>query len=181
MSSGAFQVGPETFVLVRTQAFDAEGESAGEAELMGFVAGMGQVLAKIENALDGHRAGDTVEVTVAARDAYGLRRTDRILEVERSDFPEDVSEGDRYEVENMEGEMMVFHVLEVQSDYVVVDTNHPLAGQDVRFSMKIEEVRPASVDEIEAAEAALHEALDAPDADIPHVSAASLIRGAAPR
>ena len=146
-----FQVGPQTFVTIRYQVFDAEGEVASVAEVMGFVFGMGGLLPEVERALDGRTTGDQLRVALSEKQAYGFRNPKRILEVDREDFPDDVAPGDRFEVENEHGGLLVLHVLDVQPEFVVVDTNHPLSGQAVEFSIEVMEVRPASEDEIAGA------------------------------
>lgn len=185
MNSATFQVGPQTFVVLRVQVFDAEGEPAGEPEVVPVVAGMGQMLPKVEAALDGRRAGERLELVLGLEDAYGPRNAQRIIEVDRGDFPEDVHPGDRFELENLEGDILVVHVLDVQPDCVVLDTNHPLAGQEVKFALEIQEVRPATPDEIAAAEAVLEEqdvSTNGENRDeIPHVRASRLIRGPSSR
>jgi FKBP-type peptidyl-prolyl cis-trans isomerase SlyD len=147
----AFQIGPQTFVTLSYHAFDAEGEVASEPEVLGYVFGMGGLLPEVERALDGRIAGDKLQVRLAENQAYGARNPKGILEVDREDFPEDVAAGDRFEVENEQGGVLVLHVLDVQADVVVVDTNHPLSGQEVSLSIEVLEVRPAEQEEIEAA------------------------------
>jgi FKBP-type peptidyl-prolyl cis-trans isomerase 2 len=70
--------------------------------------------------------------------------------------------------------MVLLRVLEVTPDSVILDRNHPLAGQKVRFDVEVLEVRPAEESEISAAEAALSVEGPAEQSLIP---AASLLRG----
>jgi len=177
----AYQVGPETFLTLKYQVFDAEGEAASEPEIVASLFGLGQLIPGVESALEGHSEGETVEVTLKPKDAFGERDPKSILEVDRGDFPDDVSPGDRFDVENEEGGLLVLHVLDVQDDLVVVDTNHPLADQEVKFSVEILEVRPASSEEISAFEAEMEEEGGALNPGVPLVSAESLIRGATKR
>ncbi|HSC86283.1 MAG TPA: hypothetical protein VLC09_03395 [Polyangiaceae bacterium] len=183
-----YQVGPETFVTVSTEVFDAEGESVGEAEVMAFVFGRGLLFPRVEQSLEGRTSGDVVEVSLAPRDAFGQRDPGGILEVSREEFPPDVEPGDRYEVENDEGGLLIVHVLDVGPETVHIDTNHPLAGQTVKLRIQVLEVRVATEEELAAAEGELAEAAEAqekaalgrPDgaeaAERPDVSVSSLIR-----
>lgn len=164
---------------------DAEGEVAAGPEVMAFVFGMGQVRPEIERAIEGLLTGARRDCSLGARRAFGVRDPARILTVDRSEFPEDVVEGDAYELENIHGEPVIAHVLGVTDDSVVLDTNHPLADQDVTFDLEILSVRPATGREIEAAEAELLES--APRDDEPAgeghggpelISVARLIQGA---
>jgi FKBP-type peptidyl-prolyl cis-trans isomerase SlyD len=150
-----YQVGPDTFISIDYSVFDAEGDVVADGSRLACVFGRGQLLPAIERALDGMVEGATRTLTLDARDAYGKRDPKAVLEVERSDFPDDVAPGDRFEVENDAGELLVLQVLDVGPDSVYVDTNHPLAGQDVRIELRVIEVRPATEAELQAADDAL--------------------------
>jgi FKBP-type peptidyl-prolyl cis-trans isomerase SlyD len=174
-----YQVGPETFLTLEVRVFDAEGEPASEPEILGVVFGMGGLLPGIDQALEGHLEGETVEVVLPAADAYGERKASAILEVDRAEFPDDVAVGDRFEVENEDGGILVVHILDVQDELVVMDTNHPLSDQEVKIQVQIREVRPATSEEISSAEAFLEEEISYSLAEVPDISPASLIRGGA--
>lgn len=152
-----FQVGPQTFITIRYQVFDAEGDAASVPEVLGYVFGMGGLLPAVERVLDGKVTGDHLRVRLTEQQAYGARNPRGILEVDRADFPDDVVPGDRFEVENEEGGILILHVLDVQADMVVVDTNHPLAGQAVEIAIEVMDVRPASDEEVEGALACLED------------------------
>jgi FKBP-type peptidyl-prolyl cis-trans isomerase SlyD len=83
-----------------------------------------------------------------------------VVEVDRSDFPPDVAPGDRFDAEGDDGRPVLLQVLDVTEDAVVLDGNHPLAGQRVRFEIAAHEVRPASAEELLAAEELLEGAPD---------------------
>ncbi len=150
-----YQVGPDTFISIDYSVFDAEGDLVADGNRLACVFGRGQLLPAIERALDGMAEGAKRTLTLAARDAYGKRDPKAVLEVDRSEFPDDVAPGDRFEVENDAGELLVLQVLDVGPDSVHVDTNHPLAGQDVRIELRVVEVRPATEAELQAADDAL--------------------------
>lgn len=171
-----FQVGPETFVSLSFQVFDAEGEAASEPEIIATVFGMGQLLPGLEQAIEGRRAGETVDLVLPPEQAFGKRDASRILEVSRDEFPDQISAGDRFEVENDQGGLLVIHVLDVQDDHVVIDTNHPLADQAARFLIDIQEVRPATTTELDAALALMEEDQAYLSAERPEISVAQLVR-----
>jgi len=174
-----FQVGPETFVTLGFQVFDAEGEPASAPEIIGTVFGMGGLLPAVDRAIEGKREGDRVEVILSPERAYGKRDPRAIVEVDRADFPSSVAPGDRFEMENDEGGLLVVHVLDVQGDVVVMDTNHPLAGQEIRVRLEIQEVRPATSEELAAAEMLLEEDSGAIFPEAAPISPERLIRGGA--
>ena len=108
-----------------------------------------------------------------------LRRTSAFARALRDEFPSDVAEGDVFDADEDDGPdapggKVLLRVLEVTPETVILDRNHPLAGQKVRFDVEVLEVRPAEEAEILAAEAAvLAEGAEEP-ALIP---VASLLRG----
>jgi len=156
-----FRVGPGTLVELAYDVFDADGERVGGSdggEPLSAVVGYGELMPAIERALDGLQGGASRTVTLAAKDAYGPRDASRVLEVDRDEFPADVAAGDRFEVETERGDRLVLRVLDVRDDAVVVDANHPLAGQRVRFELHVLEVRPATEHELREASARLEAA-----------------------
>lgn len=158
-----YQIGPDTYVILDFAVFDAEGDAVTSgAERLELVFGRGQLLPSLERALDGLSAGDRKAVTLRPRDAYGERDPKAILEVDRSEFPPEVAPGDRFEVENEAGAVLVLQVLDVGPETVHLDLNHPLAGQEIRIELAIVDVRPASAQELAEADAALEAEQDSP-------------------
>lgn len=160
-TTSGYQLGPGVWVRLRYAVFDADGEPVQSApEETGVVFGYGALLPGVEEALQGATAGSRRSVELEPEEAYGRRDPEKQLEVAREDFPSDVAPGDRFEVERDDGTLAVVSVLEVADESVVVDLNHPLAGQRVRFEVEVLEARAASSEELEIAEASL---LDPPD------------------
>jgi FKBP-type peptidyl-prolyl cis-trans isomerase 2 len=163
-----FQVGPDTLVEISCSVFDAEGEcvepSDGEATLA-FVVGYGQLPAKLENALFGALPGQSRRVRLSAREAFGPRDPEAIIEVDRAEFADDITPGDEFEAEHESGETVVLKVLEVNEEFVTLDTNHPLSGQAVELELFVHDVRPASSRELAEAQDELDAAMAAAEAD----------------
>jgi FKBP-type peptidyl-prolyl cis-trans isomerase SlyD len=122
------------------------------------VMGFGQLLPKIEAVLMGARMGETRTVKLKPREAFGDRDPAKIVEFDRDEFPEDVAPGDHFEAEQEDGGIVVLRVMEVLSDGVVIDLNHPLAGQSVSLALTVMDIRPASQDELETAQSQRKEA-----------------------
>jgi FKBP-type peptidyl-prolyl cis-trans isomerase SlyD len=151
-----FVLGPGIWTRLRYLVHDAEGELVeGAGGELGFVFGYGVLLPALEVALEGLGAGAKKAVELPARDAYGERDAAQQIEVSREDFPPDVAEGDRFELERDDGSELVTRVLAVSEDLVVLDMNHPLAGQKIRFDIEVLEARAATPDELQIAESAL--------------------------
>lgn len=167
------------WVRVRVAIYDAEGapvqDEPSESE---FVAGYGALLPALEAALEGLPDGARKSVTLKPEEAFGRRDPRAVLEVLRDEFPDDVAEGDVFDAEDSGGPdapggPVLLRVLEVTPDSVVLDRNHPLAGQRVRFDVEVLQVRPAQESEISAAEQAMADPR-APEA--PLIPVARLLR-----
>jgi FKBP-type peptidyl-prolyl cis-trans isomerase SlyD len=163
------------WVRLKYQAFDEDGEPVEHTQQeVEYVHGFGSLLPELESALEGQSAGARRTVSLTPRQAFGPRRAERVVEFDKAEFPAEVAAGDRFEAEGDDGNVVVLRILEVQEDAVVVDLNHPLAGQTVRFELEVLGVRPASPEEMELAEAAAQ--APGPD-DGALISAERLLRG----
>ena len=150
------QLGPGVWARLAYRVFDAEGELVeGAGGEIGFVFGYGTLLPALESALEGLAAGTARRIELSPRDAYGERKPALEMEIAREDFPPDVTAGDRFELEREDGTEVVVQVLAVSDDCVVVDFNHPLAGQRIRFEIEVLEARAGTPEELEIAESAL--------------------------
>ncbi|HEY5240887.1 MAG TPA: peptidylprolyl isomerase [Polyangiaceae bacterium] len=148
----------------------SEGEGG---EPIRYVHGYGMLVPGLEAALVGLHAGDEREVVVPAEAGYGERDETLVLEIERSEFPDPaaVEEGDEFVAESPDGDEIAMNVIEVKGDLVIVDANHPLAGETLHYKVKVREVRPATEEEVERAAADLdeaHEHVHGPDCDHDH-------------
>jgi FKBP-type peptidyl-prolyl cis-trans isomerase SlyD len=159
---------------------DAEGAAVEDAPSeASFVFGFGALLPALEMGIEGLPEGAKKSLTIKPEDAFGLRDPKAVLEVLRDEFPGDVAEGDVFDADEDDspdapGGKVLLRVLEVTPETVILDRNHPLAGQKVRFDVEVLEVRPAEEAEILAAEAAILAKDAAEPALIP---VASLLRG----
>jgi FKBP-type peptidyl-prolyl cis-trans isomerase SlyD len=169
------------WVRLRVLIRDAEGEPVQEEPTeTSFVFGFGALLPALEAGIEGLPQGAKKSLAVKPEEGFGVRDPKAVLEVLRDEFPEDVAPGDVFDAEEEDGGpaapggMVLLRVLEVTPDSVILDRNHPLAGQKVRFDVEILEVRPAEEAEISAAEE-LVLAEESPQATL--IPAASLLRG----
>lgn len=114
-----------------------------------YLHGHDNVLAGLEAALLGKQAGDTVSVTLAPEQAYGLRdpRQQQRMSVKHLKFNgKHLRAGDTAWVETEEGPRQVT-VVKVGKFMAEVDTNHPLAGKTLTFDIEVVSVRDATDDE----------------------------------
>jgi FKBP-type peptidyl-prolyl cis-trans isomerase SlyD len=171
-------IAPNTYVTLDYELRDEDGDllDASESdggEPMRYVHGYGMLVPGLEAALAGLGAGDEKDIFVPAEAGYGDYDDDLVLEVERSEMPDPskVAVGDELVAESPDGDEIAMTVVEVRSDVVVVDANHPLAGVDLRYQVRVRDVRPATDEEIKRAAADLDEAqahVHGPDCDHDH-------------
>jgi FKBP-type peptidyl-prolyl cis-trans isomerase SlyD len=105
-------------------------------------------LLKIEAALAGQEVGCATTVKLAAADAFGERNEALVQTSPKTEFPPGVKVGGQLRGSDEDGSEQVFTVVKIKGDKVLLDGNHPWAGQDLSFSLKVIEVRAASEDEV---------------------------------
>ncbi len=95
----------------------------------------------------GVTVGDTISVTLDPDDAFGEYDPKRVRMEPVSDLPPDVTVGG-YLVAEQDGNEVVFRVTDIADGKAVLDGNHELAGQRLRFDATVVDVRPATQEEI---------------------------------
>lgn len=120
-----------------------------------FLIGGGDLFKKIEDALQGHGAGATIDLHLEPEETFG-DYDDQLIQLEsRALFPEEVEEGMTFVQSGLpqgvqgdyDGEHL-YTITELYPEHVVLDGNHPLAGIAIRLSLKVEGVREATEEEI---------------------------------
>jgi len=116
-----------------------------------YLHGANNIIPGLENALTGKSAGDDVDVSVSPAEGYGEHNETMIQAVPRDmfDSEQEIQVGMQFHAESPEGEMIVVTVTDVEGDDVTVDGNHPLAGVNLNFGVKVIDIREASEEEIE--------------------------------
>jgi len=121
-----------------------------------FLVGGRDLLGKIEEALQGHEAGDKLDLHLEPEDAFGDYDETRVFLEPRAIFPKELEEGMTFEQlpegatsEDLPADAL-FTVTEIYPDHVVLDANHPLAGIALRLHLKVEAVREATEEEVGA-------------------------------
>jgi len=119
-------------------------DSSRERGPMEVTVGAGQVIPTFEEALTTMQPGEERTVTIPAEQAYGPRRPDLVVSVDRAEFPEHIKPtvGQELQVRQDGGETAIVKIAEVSDQQVVLDANHPLAGEDLTFDLELVEVQP---------------------------------------
>jgi len=118
-------------------------DSSRERDPFEFVVGVGQVIKGFDDAVVEMNVGETKTVTIPAEEAYGPHFAERVIEVDHGQFAEGVvpEVGMQLQSEGGEGQPpMVVTVTEVTDEKVILDANHPLAGQDLTFEIELMEL-----------------------------------------
>jgi len=118
-----------------------EFDSSRDREPMSFTLGEGRVIPGFDAAVAGMAVGESKTVTLAAGDAYGPRREEMTVTVPRTQVPPNVKleVGQRLQIGRGDQALPVV-VREVTDDHVVLDGNHPLAGQDLTFALELVQI-----------------------------------------
>ncbi len=126
-------------------------DSADANDLLEFIQGHGHIIPGLEREIEGMKIDESKEVFVKAVDAYGEYDPEEIIELPKTEFPEDFpfEPGTEVVMENEEGEEMSAFIEEVTLDSVTLNFNHPLAGKDLNFKVTIRGLRAATPEELE--------------------------------
>ncbi|MCE9787248.1 peptidylprolyl isomerase [Shewanella chilikensis] len=146
------QITQHSAVTIHYRLTDTKGqliESSFEADPMVYLHGMENLIPGLEKALEGKRKGDTLEVTIESEEAYGPYHDGLRQEVPLEAFGDiqDIVPGMRFIAETEMGQRPV-QVTEVLNNSVIVDGNHPLAGQSLTFNVEVMDVREATAEEV---------------------------------
>lgn len=142
------EIAPNRVATIHYTLSNAEGEVLDKSPAdspLSYLHGAGNIVPGLEKALDGKRAGDTVETDVAPEQAYGPRHDALVQQVPRSAFQgvDSLEPGMRFETRTERGPLLVT-VTRIDDDQVTVDGNHPLAGQTLHFAVQVTDVREAT-------------------------------------
>ena len=139
-----------TAVTLQLKVVDAKGKviEDGKEPSVYLHGGYGNTLEKIEAALEGQEAGYQLALTLAPVDAFGERDDALLRTLPKKQFPPGVKVGGQLEGRGDDGRTLVFNVMKIKGDTVLLDGNHPLAGLELKFNIKVLDVREASSEEI---------------------------------
>lgn len=122
---------------------------------MKFIFGTGYLLPKFEEYINGKTTGDTFEFTLSAEEAYGEINNDAIVELPKNLFEvegkiEDglLTVGNVLPMMDSQGNRLNGEIKEVKDSSIIMDFNHPLAGEELNFSGSVVEVREATAEEL---------------------------------
>lgn len=125
-------------------------DSSEGGEPLQFIQGMGHVIPGLEHELYEMKIGDSRKIVVAAKDGYGEEDAEAFMDVPRESFPDDVplQQGTELELRDQSDHPVYARIDSIGDDNVRLNMNHPLAGKELHFDVRIAGLRPATDEEI---------------------------------
>ena len=125
-------------------------DSSSGSDPLSYLHGYGQIVSGLENALIGKTVGAKFNVTVEAKEGYGERQEELVISVPKSEWtlPAHVGAGEVVELQSPQGEVIPARIVEIYDEVVVLDANHPLAGEALHFEIELMAVRVATPEEL---------------------------------
>lgn len=146
------QITKDTVVTLAYRVTDSDGEvvDEGKQPLVYLHGGYGGIFDRIEVELQGKEVGTKLEIKLQPEEAFGDYDESLVAVEERSLFPDNIEVGMQFERAGDDGEEddVLYTITDIADGKVVVDGNHPLAGQSLVFSCTVSDVRKASAEEL---------------------------------
>ncbi len=144
----------DDMVVSMDYSLQVEGElvdSSEGQEPLDFIQGRGAIVAGLERELYGMQIGEGKEVVVSARDGYGEVDEKAYMDVPRDQFPANIplETGTLLELRDQSGHPVHARIDEAGERTIRLDFNHPLAGKELHFSVKIAGLRAATAEELD--------------------------------
>ena len=116
-----------------------------------FLTGHGNIIPGLEDEMIGMKIGDSKDVVVAPADGYGEYDDEAFLDVPKNQFPAEmqVEEGMELTVRDDAGEGRYARIESVEDETVRLNFNHPLAGDELHFNVKVVSLREPTDEELE--------------------------------
>ncbi|HQW47111.1 MAG: peptidylprolyl isomerase [Bacteroidetes bacterium] len=118
-------------------------DSSEGKEPLEFTVGEQMVIYGFDNGVLDMQVGDKKTLNIPCLEAYGEMNTELMIEIPKSELPEElgeVTEGMQLNMVNQDGYELPVEVIEIKEDAIVLDGNHPLAGQDLIFEVELVEI-----------------------------------------
>jgi peptidylprolyl isomerase len=114
-------------------------DSSKEREPFEFTVGNKAVIPGFEKGVVGMGVGDTKTIEIPPEEAYGAKQDELVVEVQKSEFPEDITPtiGQRLQIKQQDGNPIVVTITELTEESITLDANHPLAGYTLFFDVEL--------------------------------------------
>lgn len=117
-------------------------DSSVKKEPLEFTLGQGQLIPGFEKAVIDLEVGESTTVKIPSEEAYGEQREDLIISVPRDQLPADITPelGMQLQVNQQNGQPVPVRIVDISDEKLTLDANHPLAGEELTFEIKLIEV-----------------------------------------
>ena len=117
-------------------------DSSEGREPLEFEVGSGMVIKGFDDGVTGMVVGDKKTINIPFDEAYGPRNPDMLIEMPKDRFPKDmeIEVGMPLGMSDQNGQQFQVTIVEIKDDVVILDANHPLAGQDLVFDLELVEI-----------------------------------------
>ena len=125
-------------------------DSSEGGEPLQFIQGMGHIIPGLEHELYNMQVGESKNIIVSAKDGYGETDETAFMDVPREAFPDNVplNKGTELELRDQSGNPVYARIDDVSDQNIRLNMNHPLAGKELNFDVKIADVRDATDEEV---------------------------------
>lgn len=136
-------------------------ESSAEKDPLVYLHGRRHIVEGLEKALNGRKEGESLSVTVPPELGYGIRSEEKVVTLQRDQFPKDatLTIGETIGLTNGQHRIPAI-IKEITDDQVIVDANHPMADKTLVFDVDIVAIRSATKEELKHGHAHAHGACD---------------------
>ncbi|MDR2606745.1 MAG: peptidylprolyl isomerase [Treponema sp.] len=124
-------------------------DSTGDGEALDYLHGHGNIISGLEQALEGKKEGDHINVHLSAAEAYGDRDDRLVIDIPRENLDgiDPLEEGMQFQAQTPDG-YRIMTIRALKENSVTMDGNHPLAGMALTFDVRVSGVREASETEL---------------------------------
>jgi len=149
------KIADDALVSLEVSMYDAQGQLLDKTdEPLQYLHGHEDIFPRIEEALAGKEVGSHLMLQLEPEDAFGEYDPELVMLTAVDDLGAEVTVGLRVEAAGPDGEdRCVFTITDIADGMAVLDGNHPLAGIALRFDIRVLDVRQATAQELEEAEA----------------------------
>ena len=117
-------------------------DSSQDRQPLEFEVGSGMVIKGFDDGITGMKVGDKKTINIPAENAYGEKNAEMIIEYPKAQFPEhiELQVGTPLVMSSASGQQFQVKIIEIKDDVVVLDANHPLAGEELIFDLELVEI-----------------------------------------